>query len=153
AFGFFNYDLSYDPAVLSAVSVSFGSHLDLGVAGSIRFSDLTTPGTIAIQEESLESPAALNAAQPSSFTLATLTFKGVGDGLGTVSITGGSLSEETGLISLPFTSSAGHIQVHAPVPVCPQAQVVCNDPGACTAVVDLVQPTEPPNLVSLICTR
>ncbi len=111
AFGFFDFDLSYDAAILTAVSVSFGNHLDLGIAGSIRNSDLTTPGAVQLDELSLESEAALNAAQPSSFTRATLSFKGVGVGLGTVNITGGSLSDETGLTSLPFTASNGQIQV------------------------------------------
>jgi hypothetical protein len=42
--GAFDVDLTYNPAVLSAVSFTFGSHLDLGVFGSIQSSNLSTPG-------------------------------------------------------------------------------------------------------------
>ena len=63
----------------------------------------------------MESAAALNAAQPSSFTLATLNFTGVGGGLGIVSIAGGSVSDETGALSLPFSTVDGQIRV-TPIP-------------------------------------
>src|SRR5690349_19418405 len=48
----FAFDLTFDPAILSAVSVAFGSQLDLGIVGSLRFSDLTTPGAIHLDEVS-----------------------------------------------------------------------------------------------------
>jgi uncharacterized repeat protein (TIGR01451 family) len=84
-----------------------------------------------------------------------LTFTGVGVGLSAVGIVGGFLSDETGFIFLPFIPIDAQIQVNAPppIPVCPQAQVVCNDAGACTAAVAFVLPTEPPNLVSVLCAR
>ena len=116
-FGFFNSDLTYDPAILSPNSVAFGTFLDLGIAGSFRFFDLTTPGAIKLDETSLESAAALNAAQPASFTLATLGFTGIGAGLGTVHFTGGSLSDETGFQSLEFVTSAGEVIVNGPTRV------------------------------------
>ena len=110
AFDFSNSDLSYDAGILSAGSVAFGNHLDLDIAGSLSSSDLTTPGEIHMDELSLESGLALTAAQPSSFTLATLNFVSVGAGLGTVSITGGTLLDIIGQ-PLPFISVGAQVQV------------------------------------------
>jgi hypothetical protein len=111
--GAFDFNLSYNPAILSGLSVLFGTHLDLGILGSAQFADLSTPGVIQLDEVSFESAAALNAAQPSSFTLATLSFKGIGPGVGMINFTAGSLSDENGA-TLPFTTVAGQINVNGP---------------------------------------
>ena len=108
--GFF-FDLSYDPAILSPYSVGFGSHLDLGIFGSVRTSDISTPGTIHVDEISLETAADLEASQPSSFTLATLGFKGVGPGTSLIDITFGSLADETGGLSPDFITQSAQIEV------------------------------------------
>jgi hypothetical protein len=109
--GGFLFDLSYAPGILSAVSVSFGSHLDLGIVGSVQTSDISTAGTIHVDEISLESPSDLEANQPSSFTLATLGFKGVGSGTSLIDITFGSLADETGAVSLEFSTQGAQIDV------------------------------------------
>jgi hypothetical protein len=111
--GGFAVDLSFDPSILSGLSASFGTQLDLGVAGSVQFSDLSTPGLIHLDEVSLELAADLNAAQPGSFILGTLNLTGVGGGLGALNFTSASLSDEEGQ-SLSFTTSGGEIQVNGP---------------------------------------
>lgn len=111
--GGFDFDLTYNPAVLSATGISFGSHLNLGTVGSLQNSSFAAPGVIHLDEVSLESPADLVSDQASSFTLATFSFQGIGPGLGLVDFTGGSVSDETGLNSLPFSTSGASIQVSA----------------------------------------
>ena len=109
--GGFDFDLSYNPAVLSAVSVVFGTHLDLGIVGSVQNSDLSIPGVVHLDEVSLESASDLQANQPSSFTLATLGFSGVGPGVSTIDFTLGGLADETGQISFDFLTQGGQVEV------------------------------------------
>lgn len=109
--GGFSFDLNYNPAVLSATSLSFGSQLDLGIFGSLRFSDLSTPGSIHLDEVSFESSGDLAANQPSSFTLATLGFTGIGPGISGIGFSFGSLSDENGQ-SLQFLTSEGQVTVN-----------------------------------------
>ena len=110
--GGFDFDLSYNPAVLGAVSVTFGSHLDLGIVGSLQNSGLSTAGAIHVDETSFESSTDLHTNQPSTFTLATLNFSSVGLGISTIDFTSGSLSDDTGQISLEFLTQAAQVQVN-----------------------------------------
>ncbi len=70
--GAFDIDFTYDPAILGFNSVVFGNQLDQ-LFGSIQF---TTPGfgTLNLFEVSFDPPFILDALQPDSFTLASLTF-------------------------------------------------------------------------------
>ena len=109
--GAFDFDLSYDPTILSAVSLTFGSYLDLGNFGSSRFSDLTTAGVIHLDEISFESPGDLNNAQPGTFTLATLSFTGLAPGTSIIDFTLSSLSDEQGQSISGFSTASGSIEV------------------------------------------
>jgi hypothetical protein len=109
--GAFDFDLSYNPAIISAVSLTFGSHLDLGILGSSRFSDLTTPGAIHLDEVSFESSSDLNNAQPDTFTLATLNFTGLASGISSVGFSFASLSDEQGQSLVGFSTTSGSIEV------------------------------------------
>jgi hypothetical protein len=109
--GAFAFALSYNPSVISAVSVGFGDQLDLGIFGSLRSSDLSTPGTVYLDEISFESASDLLASQPASFTLATLGFSSIGAGISPINFDSASLSDETGAVSLPFQTTAGQVQV------------------------------------------
>ncbi len=82
--GAFDLDVTYDPSVLSAASVTFGVQLDLGAFGSLQSFDLSLPGQIHLDELSLETASDLDAAQPDSFVLATLEFVAVGPGLSAI---------------------------------------------------------------------
>ena len=58
--GAFDVDLTYNPVVVSANPLTFGTLLDLGTLGSIQFSDLSTPGLIHLDEVSFETATDLN---------------------------------------------------------------------------------------------
>lgn len=109
--GAFDVDLTYNPAVLSAVSASFGTHLDLGLFGSIQSSNLSTPGLIHLDEVSLESSSDLLSSQPASFKLATLNFTGTGGGVSSVAVASATLSDVTGLQSITPVTAAAQIDV------------------------------------------
>src|SRR5262249_8538320 len=114
--GAFNFDLNYDPTMLSGLSLAFGNHLDLGVSLSSQFFDLATPGMVHLDEVSFASSDALHAAQPASFSLATLTFKVIGAGLSALDFDlGGSLADDLGQ-SLLFATTSGQIQVNRTAP-------------------------------------
>ncbi len=115
--GGFDADFSYDPAVVSALSVSFGSLLDLGILGSLRFSDLSVPGVIHLDEVSLESGADLNSAQPGSFTLATFAFEGLGPGISDIDFAFAALSDELGGPLADFSLTGASIEVLRPIGV------------------------------------
>lgn len=72
----YDLDVSYDPGILQALSVTFGSLLGF----SLQNFDLSVPGVVDVAELSLESDTVLAALQPDSFILATLSFNAVGIG-------------------------------------------------------------------------
>lgn len=109
--GAFDFDLSYNAAIISAVSLTFGNFLDLGGLGSVQFSDLTTAGAIHLGEVSFESSSDLNNAQPDTFMLATLGFTGLASGISSIDFTFVSLSDETGQSFLGFSTRSGSIEV------------------------------------------
>ncbi|MCI0540380.1 MAG: VPDSG-CTERM sorting domain-containing protein [Verrucomicrobiales bacterium] len=109
--GAFDLDLSYNSAVLSAVSSTFGNFLDLGILGSLQFSDLSTAGVIHLGEISFESSSDLNDAQPDTFTLATLGFTGLAAGISSIDFTFASLSDEQGQSLVGFLTTPGSIKV------------------------------------------
>jgi hypothetical protein len=115
--GAFDFDLSYNPAILDAVSLTFGTFLDLGTLGSLRSSDLSVAGVIELDEISFETSADLNNAQPGAFTLATLGFNGVGPGISSIAFTFASLSDEGGLSITAFSTTDGAIEVRRQIGV------------------------------------
>lgn len=94
--GGFDFDLSYDSSIISAASLVFGSYLDLGILGSAQFSDLSTAGSIHLDEVSFEDPIDLNASQPGMFTLATIGFTGLALGSSSLAFTYAALSDQDG---------------------------------------------------------
>lgn len=76
--GGFDFDLNYDPNVLTFDSVTFSNLIDLSNFGS-QSVDASIPGIVTFADISiLDSPEDLNIAQPSSFSLATLNFNAKG---------------------------------------------------------------------------
>jgi hypothetical protein len=78
--GAFDLDVSFDPALLSPTDVTFGPFL-----GDPAFLEALTdfqffPGVVDLAEVSLLLTVELDALQPESFTLATLTFNPLGVG-------------------------------------------------------------------------
>ena len=96
ALSMFTIALAFDPAILSVNHVVFGDQVagmdylaPSGPAGSQTTAGVTTPGTLALSELSLELPAALVNVQPDTFGLATVTFDAVG--LGTSPLISGAV--------------------------------------------------------------
>jgi hypothetical protein len=103
----FDFDLTYNAAIVDAVSLTFGSFLGL----SAQFTDLSTAGAIHLDEVSFESPTDLNNAQPDTFTLATLNFNGVAPGSSPIIFAFASLSDEDGQSLSGFSINTGLIEV------------------------------------------
>lgn len=80
--GTFDLDVKFDPMVLLPIGISFGPFL--GDPNSLSFETITDShffiDVVDLAEVSLLSPTELDALQPSSFSLATLSFSAVGDG-------------------------------------------------------------------------
>jgi len=74
--GSFDLNITYDTAILDFTGYTLGSYLgDISLWEAVDDSwGETTPGTINLAEVSLLSVSELDALQPSSFPLATLTF-------------------------------------------------------------------------------
>lgn len=74
----FDLDVSYDPLLLNAVGVSFGT--GLGAPPDISGFDLTSAGIVDLFAISFADYATLGGFQGDKFTLATLTFRAVAPG-------------------------------------------------------------------------
>ena len=77
--GLFDIDLGFDRTRLLLDEVSFGTHLDAQGLGSIQDA-VVGIGTVNLFEQSLDPASVLQALQPDTFALATLTFLAVGAG-------------------------------------------------------------------------
>lgn len=79
ALGTYDINLGFDPTLLSYANITFGTGLDVLGLGDIQG---VTPGngTVEVFELSLDSVSDLETLQPSSFKLATLTFKTLATG-------------------------------------------------------------------------
>jgi hypothetical protein len=102
--GAFDLDLGYDPALVSFSSVAFGPALgNPALFEALTGVSAALPGVIDFSEVSLLTPAELAAAQGSSFSLATLTFMGVGTGTAAFSILGTSILSDAFGRPLPIS--------------------------------------------------
>src|SRR5258708_4589099 len=78
--GSFQFDVTFDAAVLSPTKVTFGPFLgDPGKLEALTDVQLF-PGVVDFAEVSLLSPAQLDAVQPTNFSLATLSFTALTSG-------------------------------------------------------------------------
>jgi hypothetical protein len=77
--GTFDFDLGFDPTLLSFMNATYGTGVDIFGLGDLQF---TTPGTgtVNLFEVSLDSASDINSFQPASFVLATLSFMALADG-------------------------------------------------------------------------
>lgn len=105
----FDFDLGFDPSVLSFIGLTFGDSLlgdqvdlsgtarqftDLGIFDAVGFSAI--PGVVNFFEESFDLPQDLDTLQPEAFTLATLDFVALGDGNGDLAVTLNALGDSQG---------------------------------------------------------
>ena len=107
----FNIDVSFDPGVLTATSVAYGSELGVFFP-PVTSAPTVIAGGVNFAELSLDSDANLQMFQPDAFTLVTLGFNVLS--LGSSSLTFSNVSLLTNL-SQPLGVDAGSGSV-APVP-------------------------------------
>ncbi|MCI0527931.1 MAG: PEP-CTERM sorting domain-containing protein [Nitrospira sp.] len=126
----FDLDVFFDPAILSFNSVGFGPFLgDPSLGEAITTSDASTSGSVNLFEVSfLEGdattcvfciPPFLNDLQPSSFTLATLTFDTLAMGTSSLSFTLNALGDANGN-PLGASLGSGSVTVSGDVAVIPE---------------------------------
>jgi hypothetical protein len=137
--GGFEITLNYNPTIALAQSVTFGNSSGTDLlnpqGGAFAYQDLTTAGQVLLMESTSDTAAALEAAQGKSFTLATITFQGVG--LGTTSLTfdltNTSLSDENALtLDMAGGATGGTLTVTAiPEPSCAAAVLGVVAVGTC----------------------
>ena len=86
--GDFDFDITYDDTILTATDVEIGGFLgDLDFLEAIGGFDLSTSGVVDLFEVSFLFDFELDALQPASFTLATLSFEAIGLGMSTLDFT------------------------------------------------------------------
>jgi hypothetical protein len=109
--GAFDFDLAYDPAILSAQSVTFTPLLgDGGLGQTIQGVDLGIPGLVDLFIVSLLSQPELDSLQPESFVLATFVFDAIGPGTSALTLTQVLLGDALGS-DLPAVAGTGRITV------------------------------------------
>jgi hypothetical protein len=120
--GAYAFKVNYDPGILNAIGVTFGS--SLGNPNSIAGYDLTSPGIISISEVSLLSTTDLLSLQPVTFfTLATLSFHASAAGFSPLTLTfsfaedWNGLGDAAGFDIGDYTTGAGQVTVNTVVPV------------------------------------
>jgi hypothetical protein len=112
--GTFDLDVTYDASILLAASVTLAPFLGDAIQGV----DISTPGLIDLFVISLLSPVELDALQPESFVLATLSFDTIALGTSALALTQVVAGDAVGA-DLGAAAGAGSITVTgsgAPVP-------------------------------------
>jgi hypothetical protein len=97
--GSFDINLMYDTTLLSFAgpgNVSFGDQLDLFGLGSIQAVDDSTAGIVNLFELSLDLADDLDNLQLPDFTLATLTFGTLTEGISTLALSVNTLADSNG---------------------------------------------------------
>ncbi len=117
--GAFALNITYDETILTFDSVSFGLFLGDSTLGEAdTFVDDSTPGLVYLEEGSWLYNWELDERQPASFTLATLTFSGIGIGSSVVGMEYVVLSEAFGLqLPDPILNNANVAPVPEPATV------------------------------------
>lgn len=105
--------IASNSSIVGFASATYGTNLDLGVLGTLQFTDSSTPGLLKMDETSFEDTTALNSAQPAAFTLATLSFTGLAPGTSALTFNRLELSDEIGF-PLAYTSTTASITVGTP---------------------------------------
>lgn len=105
--GAFDLDFVYEPALLRFYGVVFGDGLDVLDLGSL-FSVSSSPGLISIFQTSFDSIDDLVALQPNSFTLATLSFKAIGQGISPLELFVNAFGDAQAT-SMPVEPGAGSV--------------------------------------------
>ena len=101
--GGFDLSVGFNPGILSAIGVTFGPYLGDPLFFEAITESLLLPGSVDFAEVSLLLPFELDALQPASFTLATLSFQAVGNGATALSLVSIAVTDAFG-DPLPITT-------------------------------------------------
>jgi len=116
--GAFDLDLTFNSAAVSLVSVAFGVLLGNPGSGEALTSVVPGSGLVNFAEVSLLPSATLDALQPDTFTLATLSFQATAPGTSVLSLSRAVVGDGSGL-ALPV-ASLGAADVTASAPAIPE---------------------------------
>ena len=98
----FDFDLKFDPALVSVSHTLFGSssapfdQLNISGAGSIAQANQPSPGDLHLIEVSLDSPSVLDSRQQGAFTLAEVSLRGLQPGTTALSFSVNTLGDSQG---------------------------------------------------------
>jgi len=106
--GVFDLDILYDPTILSFSSYTLGPYL--GEAWDLSWGEVM-PGDVNLAELSLLLPDELNSLQPSSFTLASLTFDTLSLGTSNLELSIYALGDEWGDPFPLIATESGNVNV------------------------------------------
>jgi len=120
--GTFDFNVRFNPGILSFDSISFGDpklgdQLGLKMGSITGFSNDSIKGLVNQFELSLEMPNTLNTVQSDSFILTTLSFNTIGKGLGTFSILNVVLGDSQGDPLFADIIKTGSINVRDVTPI------------------------------------
>ncbi len=115
--GTFDLDIGFDESVLTFQGVTFGGFLGTPGVQTTNGSGLSASGVVDAFEVSLLAPAGLNALQPASFTLATLSFTGVALGTSPLTLTQALVGDAFGTQLLVTASNASITIVPEPATI------------------------------------
>lgn len=108
--GCFDMDVSFDPSVLSVADVSFGPYLGSESGGEALSMSAPGSGVVQLASVSLLPNPDLDALQPASFTLATLTFSTLSVGSSPLSFSYYLVDDGNG-DKLPINTGGGGVYV------------------------------------------
>ena len=94
--GTFDFDVRFDPALLTFGYATFGNQLDILGLGDIQAATPSIPGSVNLFELSLDSATDLNNLQLPAFTLATLMFDTLAEGTSPLTVTVNALGDADG---------------------------------------------------------
>lgn len=112
--GAFGLDVTFDPALFALVSADYGAYL--GDPSDPDQTDIQTPlqtgvGWVHLDELSWLFPEELDALQPASFALATLTLRGLTTGVGSFAFGAMDLSDAEGVTLVPDAATGTEVRV------------------------------------------
>ena len=115
AIGGYELNVTFDPALLSWSTTTFGSGLDVTGLGDFRDSSLSSAGRLDAFEVSFDTPQDLATLQPNSFVLFSFGLTGIAPGTSALGLDVLSLTDESGH-SLAADVQGASVTV-APVPL------------------------------------
>jgi hypothetical protein len=137
----FDLDVSYDPSLMNASGVSFGT--GLGTPPDISGFDLNTAGIVDLFAVSFAGYPTLRGFQGNSFTLATLTFLALAPGTGSLSFV------QDGSFIVDFINGENQDPVNGANPQTCQT-LSCIDVGGARVVIGEGNPVSEPNPLLLL---